>query len=413
MAFFLSSFLKDWRRKARDPVGFALWLGIPGCIMLLISLAFGGARTGAMKPQGLVLIADYDQTLVSSFLKGALGQGQLGDFFRTENVEEADGRRRMNKGDAAALVVIPQGFGEAVLRNRPVALKLVLNPSQRILPGMLKEVLVMGTEAVHYVHLVGGEPLREMTGASGRPSDLDISRLSVKLTRLGDSLRKYINPPAIDLDETAGAAPKQASKPLNIPLLFFPGLFFLTLLFLTQSVASDIWEEERTGTLRRICSTRQTIAVFLAGKLAVAIALAAAVEVVVLALGHWFLEVPVANAPLALLWVALSTAALYMVMGHLVLLPATEQGGHMATSLFLFPSMMLGGGMFPFEIMPKTMATVGRLTPVGWMVTELSAILNGKAGTAGVCVAAAGLAAVSAVLFWLLCRRVDRKFVTG
>jgi len=39
---------------------------------------------------------------------------------------------------------------------------------------------------------------------------------------------------------------------------------------------------------------------------------------------------------------------------------------------------MLGGSFFPFDMMPKGFAQVGRLTPNGWSVIQLQNILAGE-----------------------------------
>ena len=60
--FIRATAVKDLRRRLRDPLALALWLGIPFAILVLISLTFGG---GEVKPQARLLVADEDKSLVS------------------------------------------------------------------------------------------------------------------------------------------------------------------------------------------------------------------------------------------------------------------------------------------------------------------------------------------------------------
>ncbi len=93
---------KDLRRMLRDPMALAMWVGIPVLVAVLLFLVFG--RRGEAVPQGRLLVADEDGSLLSSLLAGAFGQGELGNMLMVEKVKPEEGRRRMNRGDASALL---------------------------------------------------------------------------------------------------------------------------------------------------------------------------------------------------------------------------------------------------------------------------------------------------------------------
>jgi ABC-type multidrug transport system permease subunit len=71
----------------------------------------------------------------------------------------------------------------------------------------------------------------------------------------------------------------------------------------------------------------------------------------------------------------------------------------------MFPLMMIGGSFFPFESMPKWMATVGSWTPNGWMLVKLKAILLNQAEPLSLSVAAFALIVIFGLLFWIGVRR--------
>jgi ABC-2 type transport system permease protein len=91
----------------------------------------------------------------------------------------------------------------------------------------------------------------------------------------------------------------------------------------------------------------------------------------------------VSNFPLAILWIALSGTGLYLFMMLLQSLASTERVANMLGNFVLLPLSMLGGSFFPFDMMPKGFAQIGRLTPNGWSVTELQKILDGVGVTPG------------------------------
>ena len=107
MRFVWITALKDLRRLSREPVAVLTWLAIPSFISIILTLVFG---PGGAKPHGTLLIADQDKAIGATMLTNAFGQGALGKMLTVEHVAEAEGRRRMDRGDASALLVIPSGF---------------------------------------------------------------------------------------------------------------------------------------------------------------------------------------------------------------------------------------------------------------------------------------------------------------
>ena len=144
MRFVFTSAVKDLRRIRRDPVMLLTWLGIPTLIALLLVVIFG---RGDANPNGKLLIVDEDRGIGATLLAGAFSQGALDEVVRVEKAERDDGRRRINKGDASALLVIPKNFTTALLEGKPAHLQLVRNPAQRILPGNHRRSALQMTDA--------------------------------------------------------------------------------------------------------------------------------------------------------------------------------------------------------------------------------------------------------------------------
>src|SRR5262245_36931481 len=116
-----------------------MWVGLPVVIGALMSLISGG---NGPAPKAHVLWVDQDQSLVSRLAASAARQGQVAQFLEVETVDDVvTARRRMDAGDASALLIIPKGFQDGVLREQPTTLTLVTNPSQQILPLIVEEGL--------------------------------------------------------------------------------------------------------------------------------------------------------------------------------------------------------------------------------------------------------------------------------
>jgi len=406
-------------------VGLLLWIGIPVLLGAILSLLAGG-REGP-KPQAYVLVADRDDSFVSGFLVGALSQDRAGGVLRAERVAEDDGRRRVAKGEATALLVIPEGFGRAVLREEPTTLRLLTNPAQRILPGIVEESLGALADGVFYLHRLIGPDLRAM--AEGPPDtswtmpDAWVSDVSVRVNRVAGELRGTLFPPVIALDtadagaEADGAADDAgttdgdaAGQATGFALLFVPGLLFMSLLFMAQGIAEDLWEERESRTLRRAIVAPASPGALLGGKLLAGAGVMALVSAVALAVAWGWFRLGWARYPVAVLWSAVSGTVLLVLFAALQLHLPTRRGASVLSSALVFPLMMLGGSFFPFEAMPGWMVAVGRWTPNGWALERLKDVLLDRASLDALLRSGAALGALGAVLFTVASRRLGASF---
>jgi len=399
MRFLLTSARKDLERMRRDPLALATSLGIPLVLVVIITLVFSG---GQATPQGRLLMADEDGTFLSQALTAAFSREPLAKMILIETTDQDTGRRRVGRGDASALLIVPKGFQDAFFQSRPVQLRLVTNPAQQILPNIIQETLSMVVDGGFYFQRLGGLPLRAL--ASGlRPSDDMVAQASVAFSRLGRSLAKYVNPPLIGL-ELRVTAEKVENQ--NVAGIFLPAMLFMGLLFIGNAHALDIWKEQLWGTLRRLASTPASLAAFLGGRLISLALILCAVALVGVAGMRWFAHVPVASVPLATLWLVLSGSVFYLLLVVIAVHASGQRAASVIGNLVVFPLALLGGSFFPFEMMPDWMASIGRFTPNGWAITEFKALVAGSAHTQDFMIGAAFMTVAGSLLFLLTLRRI-------
>ena len=417
MRFVLNNARKDLVRRLRDPAALAIWLGVPFLILSLLTLAFG-IRGDSVRPQARLLVVDEDESLVSGLLLGAFGQGPLAEMILLEQVDLESGHERIHKGDGSALLVIPAGFGDAVLREHPAELTLLTNPAQRILPGIIEETLSILVDGTFYVQRVFGEPLRAIIDgpASGDDffDDAEVARISVTINQLMERIGESVFPPVILL-ETEVEVPEQDrdEPPLGLGALFFLGMFFMAVFFMAQGMSDDVWRERAQGTLRRAVTTPQGIVALLAGKLAAGGAVIAGLSLIGLPLGAWIYDVEMTRIPLAVLWAAFSGTVLLALFTLVQLYATSQRMGGILVSMVTFPLLIVGGSFFPFEMMPDFLAAVGRWTPNGWALEQLKAILSGAVQPARLAGTFGGLAGIGAIVFLVSVRRMRRTFAAA
>ncbi len=374
MRFVFTSAGKDLRRIRREPVTILTWLGIPTFIAVILVVIFG---RGDARPNGKLLLVDEDAGFGAALLAGAFSQGALADMISIEKVQREEGLRRINKGDASALLIVPRNFTTALVEGQRSTLQLVRNPAQRILPDIIEEALSMLTDAAFYLQIVAGPQLR--MSAQGPPTDAAIARISVQFNHTIVDLRKYLSPPLIQLETKV--IEDKTDKPGGFAALMLPGMIYMAVFFIAGGLATDVWRERTFGALRRVATTPASFRAFLAGKLLAAFLVFLLVGAFGLTVAHFLADLQIANFPLAVVWIAMSGTGLYLIMMLLQSLASTERVAGMLSNFVLLPLTMLGGSFFPFDMMPKGFAQAGRLTPNGWSVVELQKILDGAAVT--------------------------------
>jgi ABC-type multidrug transport system permease subunit len=409
MSFAFTAALKDLRRRLTDPAALVMWMGLPIVIGTLMSLLSSG---GGPALKARLLVVDEDRSLLSGLVASAGRQGQLGEMLEIEVLSAVDGRKKIDAGEASALLTIPKGFQDGVLNDRPVELALVTNPAQRILPGIIEEMLKMTVEAAFYVQRLFGPEVRSVVGTGGPtgPSDDAVAAISRAFNQRLRTLQDTLLPPIMSLEAKTVS---ENSEPVDFWSLFLPGLLFMSIVFTAQGMSLDIWIEKTAGTLRRTLSTPQGPAPFLAGKLLAGIVIMGVAALFALVMGVTMFHVPMGRAAIAFVWSTFAGGALFCFLLLLQLLATSMRGAQFLSSMVVFPLIMIGGSFFPFEVMPAWMAAVGKWTPNGLAVANVKQILFGHLDPAALAIGAAAIGLPALVAFWLCVRRLRGAFTVN
>lgn len=409
MRFLLATARKDLRRRARDPISLLLWVGIPATIALLLGVIAGG---DGGPPTADVLVTDRDSSVVSRLLLGAAGSG--GSPVAVERVSEEAGRRRMEDGDASALVVVPDGFGRALLAPRAAGdaartVTVVTNPAQGVLPQVPVEMMRSLADLSFYGRELLGGALATAVAAGGRPSEAEVADLA---TGISERLRRsdgLLFPPVLRLSVTTRGRPASG----GFGRLLLPGIVFMSLLLVGEGVAGDLWEERKEGTLSRWRVAPHSVSAVLAGKLLAGAVLSLGVAAVGFGAGAVLLDVSLPHLPAAVAWAAAAVVCLVPFFYLLQMAASSRRGGNLLSNMVLFPLLMLGGSFFPFEAMPGWMATTGTWLPNGRAVLVLRDLLAGSPEPAEIAATGGVLLLFGAATFAATAALIPRRFATA
>ena len=114
---------------------------------------------------------------------------------------------------------------------------------------------------------------------------------------------------------------------------------------------------------------------------------------------------------LAVLWMIVSGGMIYMLFVILNTFIPSPRGAAMLLNLLVMTLAMLGGCFFPLDLMPDSLARIGRWTPNGWALLLFRNILAGHFDRIGLATAFAAVLAFTALLFTAAAWRLRWRFL--
>ncbi len=394
---------RDLRRRLRDPVGLLLWVSIPLVVALLVRLAFGGSSDAP--PRARLALADMDQTLVSRFVDGGFRQGPAANLFEVQTADSLGAIELAKEGKVSGALIIPRGFASGFLRGEQVRLVLYKNPSERVLPSIIEETVNILAEAGFYIRQILGEPIDRFRRESSNPTDLEVSELSVEISTITRRAAPFLFPPPVSVHMVE---PETHGQRDDYFTLLFPGLLIMSLLFVSQALAQDLWVERRRGTLRRNLTAGQGFGSLVLGKIVAGLVILSTIFIVVVLVGLLLFRLELRGLLASFVF---GTAAGFAILAglHLVVLSArTEAAATVLSSFLIMPLILVGGSFFPVEWLPPGLRWLALHTPNGWMRGVLKRLFLGQPVDwipgALLCIAA------GAVLLFLAARVARRRF---
>lgn len=374
----------DVRRHLKAPMAILIYMVIPLAMTGLIGVIFAPRNEGTELPPIPVLLVDQDKGLASKLLLGSFDVDQMKKMFQVTVTDEADGRKRMEKGKASAMVVIPKGFTLDLLDAKPVTLLVVKNPAEQFLPDVVEEF--MNTMAV----MLSGVVQVFAEQVKGIRAMLDLKVDSFPWETLGPEFGKaqkkivaaktYLDPLLLRLkgEETKAAGAKASFTQQDLFSIILPGMAIMFLLFIVQSLMRDIISEREDGKLRRMMTTPLRPVELIGARIFGGWAMGVVVLLVMIAAGTLIFRAKWGPFGYFLLLGAVAsfwTASFFSLLHALV--RNRNQAGALGAPIILAFSLF-GGSMMNPEAMPKAFRAVGVLTPNRWFIDGAALVRDGR-----------------------------------
>jgi ABC-2 type transport system permease protein len=359
---------KEFRQIVRDTRTLLIVLFVPAFFLLLYGYALNWdirhVRIG---------VDDRDHTPESRSLISAFVNS--GYFDLVAAVDERSTVRLMDRNEVRAVLVIPSGFGRALLGGaRQATVQILLNGdnANTATTVMGYALAIVRTESARY-----------------RPAGLVLDPLIVPEPRV------WYNPE------------------LKSTLFLVPGLIaYIAMITAVVSTALSVVREKERGTMEQVRMAPLDTFSFVAGKTLpyFAISLASAMGIVLVAMALFGL-------PMRGSWLVLLLAVSLFLFGALGLgllistVADSQQVAFQAAMLASFlPTLLLSGFIFPIASMPAFLRGITYLVPARYFLIALRAIVLKGAGMGAFWSELIALAAFAAAVVTLAAVRLRREW---
>ena len=374
----------DVRRHLKSPVAILIYMAIPMFMTALIGIIFAPRTEGTELPPIRVLLVDHDKSFASKLLLGSFDVDQMKKMFQVTVTDEAEGRKRMEKGKASAMIVVPERFTLDLLEAKTTTLTVVKNPAEQFLPDVVEEF--MNTLAV----MLSGAVQAFAEEARGIRAMLDGPIASFPWDKLGPELgraqkkmvaaEKVLNPLLLGLkeEETRAAGAKTRFTQRDLFSIMLPGMAIMFLLFIVQTLMRDIISEREDGKLRRMMTTPLRPLELVGARLLGGWVMGVAVLLVMVAAGSLIFRAKWGPFGYFLLLGAAASfwTAAFFGLFHALVRNRNQAGAFSAPIILAFS--LFGGSMMNAEAMPKAFLAVGMATPNRWFIDGAVLVRDGK-----------------------------------
>lgn len=371
----------DLLRLARDKAILVFGLALPVVIITLVGLTFGGSGELDLGVQ------DLDRSDRSAALADRLGSI---DGVEIRHYDDASTMRRdVRSTGIEAGIIIPAGYG-AELDDGAATVEVIMDPSSEAAFSALAAVDAAVTqEGVHE------GAVRVVTEAGEGPAAA--RRLVVATER---TLPPVEVVDRVRLGQATAGGTFSYTAPSNLVLFVFINTF---------AVSTILANDRKTGVIKRQLATPAPASAILVGiglsKLVFSLAQSALIVLIgTLAFGVQWGD-PLGAIALVVVFAVLATA-----VG--LLIGSTASDADQAQSIgipFGVAAGMLGGCMWPLDVVPRAMQVVGHISPHAWAMDAWQELIYDRAGLAGIAPNLAVLAGMALVVGTVAVRQLRRR----
>lgn len=386
--------LKDLMQLSRDFKTFMFLLIMPIIFTFLFGYAFGGFGGGDSDSRLPVGYISEDDHWVTGELHKLLDDSEVIRLEENVFLSSAELEKLVADGDMAAALIVPDGYGRALLKDKDARLIVIADTGTQSWTTIEAELLTVAGKLDSAVRTA---TIIEDIDAERMPFDYAFEK----------SLSAWDEPP-ITITETTSLAVKKTSNEGMALAHTAPGMMLQFSIAGLLTAAQIIVSERKSRTLQRLLTTAtQRVHIVLGHYLALFL-LIFTQFILLITFGQFILKVDYLRVPLATMLVAFSAALCISALGLLIGILARSEEQAVAFSIIpMFVFSGLGGAWVPLEVTGETFQAIGHLSPVAWGMDGFENIVARGLGFESVVLPALALVGYAILFFSLAVWRLN------
>jgi ABC-2 type transport system permease protein len=358
---------KDLVQTARDRLSFVFILLMPLAFTLFFGVLFGANSSTQKLP---LAVWDADGGAAAKQLITDLGRSAV---VRTVAVDGADLERQIADDKAAAGLIIPAGYSQAVADGKQAQLTIVSTEGSSGAATAASEIRSLAGDQVT-VQLASRAAAEAVWALKTHPAGAEVAGIPETAAQARPVVAAALASPAARTEVVeAGAAANQTPSGF---VLSSPGMMVNFILFSLMTAGIALIVERQNGTLQRLMTTRLRRWELIGGKAAGMFCLTFAQQIILIAVAQLFFGVDYLRDPAALLVMMVSMSLIASTLGLLLASVMKSEQALIATTVLVSMAVAaLSGAWFPLEITGQAFQTVGHLLPTAWILDGLRGIV--------------------------------------
>jgi ABC-type Na+ efflux pump permease subunit len=406
-----------WMNLRRDRAALVLSFIVPIVFFSIFAAVFGGRGNRTSKVR--LAVADEDRSERSAQFIAALRAEKglrIVETDASKNPYDAQSAEAaVRSGDIAVALIIPKGFAQTRIEFGPrgtskPSFRLLADTSDpiagQVASGLVQKTAMTGMPemmidaGIDSLDRFGGGLTKEQRATL--QANVDAMTASKKRSPNGGASQSIIDVQIVDVLGASKAQPMIAFYAAGIGVMF--------MLFTASNAGGALLEENESGTLDRILSTRVSLATLLAGKLIYLCTLGVAQLIVMFVWGAFVFKVQLWSHLAGFAIMAAATAVACAAFGLLIAsIARTRQQLGAISTLIVLSLSALGGSMFPRFLMPEAMQKVGLVLFNAWAIEGFTRVFWREEPLQSLIVPALVLIG-SGVVFFAIALHLTRRF---
>jgi ABC-2 type transport system permease protein len=308
-------------------------------------------------------------------------------------------RAMLQRGWRSAILIIPAGFSQAVDDGEQAAVELLYDPTADSIAMQQIEGVVRGATIKVSLQNQVGRGLAQL-------NDLTLfAPPNVRQTveeQPAQSLAPARNP-ALRLVKVAPEN-YRANRTPDTYQQTIPGYAVMYVFFIVTTLSASIHQEKVHGTFRRLLTTPVGRAEMLAGKMLATMTVGLVQVIVLFIVGAVFFRLGLGRDPIAFL---LLTVVLVATAAAIGLAVSTTRMRGAGVGALLVISAVIGGCMFPLDLMPAFLRNLSYIVPHSWALIGYQNLLVRDQGIQEVMPQIGALLGFALLFFLIAVRRFD------